>query len=116
MLGARQALSLATIGGARAIHMEREIGSLEAGKRADLIVVGVSSPHQQPFYDLYSVLVYSTKASDVETVIVNGRVVMERGRILTIEAGPVLEKAAEYRERILKSLQMSYIVERIWLG
>ncbi len=103
VLNAHQALELATITGARAIHMDSEIGSLEVGKRADLIVVDVSSPHQQPVYDPYSVLTYATGASDVETVIVNGRILFESGRYLTLDPVPILEKAAEYRDRILSS-------------
>ncbi len=101
VLDARQALAMATIDGARAIHMEREIGSLEVGKRADLIVVDVSGPHQQPVYDPYSVLTYATGAADVETVIVGGRLLLENRRFLTLDPAPILEKAREYRERIL---------------
>ncbi len=103
VIDARQALEMATITGARAIHMDDEIGSLEVGKRADLIVVDVSSPHQQPVYDPYSVLTYATGAADVETVIVNGRVLLENRRYLTLDPAPILEKAAEYRDRILKA-------------
>ncbi len=102
-LPARQALELATITGARAIHLEREIGSLEVGKRADLIVVDVSSPHQQPVYDPYSVLTYATGAADVETVIVNGRILLEKRQFLTLDPAPILAKAVEYRDRILAS-------------
>ena len=96
---------MATLGGARAIHLEREIGSLEAGKRADLLVVDVGKPHQQPFFDPYSLLVYSTKAADVETVFVNGRRLYDRGRFLTVDPEAVLAKAAEYRDRIVEALQ-----------
>ncbi len=102
VLDARQALELATITGARAIHMDDEIGSLEVGKRADLIVVDVSSPHQQPVYDPYSVLTYATGAADVETVIVNGRILLDERRFTTLDPAPILEKAAEYRKRILE--------------
>ncbi len=104
VVAAGEALKLATIGGARATHMEADIGSLEAGKRADLIVVGLDNPRQQPLYDLESVLVYATKASDVETVVINGRIVYEDKRYLTLDPAPVLAKATEYRDRILKTL------------
>ena len=100
---ARQALEMATITGARAIHMDDEIGSLEVGKRADVIIVDVSNPHQQPIYDPYSVLTYATGASDVETVIVNGRILLENRRFQTLDPGPILEKAVEYRDRIAAS-------------
>jgi len=104
VLNAREALEMATIRGARAIHMEKEIGSLEPGKRADLIIVSVESPHQWPLYNVQSQLVYATKASDVESVMINGRLVMEDRRVTTINADAVRQKAIEYRDRIRKSL------------
>ncbi len=99
-LDARQALRLATIEGARALDMEDRIGSLEVGKRADLIVVGTDGFHQQPYYDPYSLLVYSTKARDVETVVIDGRIVVERGQVLGLDRQAVLAKAGEYRDRL----------------
>ncbi len=104
VLNAREALEMATIGGARAIHLDREIGSLEVGKRADLIIVGMNSEHQTPLYNVYSHLVYATKASDVETVMINGRIVMDNRRVLTINEPMVRAKALEYRDRIVKSV------------
>jgi len=104
VINAREALEMGTIRGARAIHQDKEIGSLEAGKRADLIVVDMDSSHQMPVYNVYSQLVYATKASDVETVIINGRIVMENRRVLTIDERSVRAKANEYRDRIRKSL------------
>ena len=100
LINAYEALGLATLGGARAIDMADEIGSLEVGKRADVLVVGLDSPHQQPLYDLYSVLVYATKSSDVDAVVVNGRILFEDGRYLTVDAQEVLAKAREYRDRM----------------
>src|SRR5439155_22816916 len=78
-LGAKAVLEMATIDGARALHMEKEIGSLETGKTADLIVLTPDAPNAVPMYDVYSQIVYAPKASDVETVVIGGRVVM-RGR------------------------------------
>ncbi|HYP28047.1 MAG TPA: amidohydrolase [Blastocatellia bacterium] len=103
-LTAREAVEMATIRGAKAIHMDREIGSLEAGKRADLIIIGMNAPHLTPLYNVYSHLAYATKASDVETVIINGRVVVEARRVLTIDEAQVRAKASEYRDRIRRSL------------
>jgi 5-methylthioadenosine/S-adenosylhomocysteine deaminase len=100
VLPAQQALAMATIDGARALDMENEIGSLEVGKRADLIVVATDGLHQQPqdpAANPYSFLVYSTKASDVRTVIIEGQVVVEDGEVLTLDAAEVLEKAAHFR-------------------
>jgi 5-methylthioadenosine/S-adenosylhomocysteine deaminase len=104
VINAREALEMATIRGARAIHLDKQIGSLEAGKLADLIVVDVTSSHQTPLYNIYSQLAYATKASDVETVIINGRVVMRNRRVLTVDEPSVRAKAIEYRDRIRKSL------------
>ena len=104
VVNAREALEMATIRGARAIHLDKEIGSLETGKRADLIIVDMTGPHQTPMYNVYSQLVYATKASDVETVIINGQVVMLNRRALTIDERPVRAKANEYRDRIRKSV------------
>jgi 5-methylthioadenosine/S-adenosylhomocysteine deaminase len=100
ILPARQAMAMATIEGARALDMEGEIGSLEVGKWADLIVVATDGFHQQPQIpgvNPYSFLVYSTKASDVRTVIVEGRIVVDDGQVLTLDVEEVLEKAAYYR-------------------
>jgi 5-methylthioadenosine/S-adenosylhomocysteine deaminase len=104
VINAREAIEMATIRGARAIHLEKEIGSLEAGKRADLIIVDMKSAHQTPLYNIYSQLAYATKASDVESVIINGRVVMMKRRVLTIDERLVSTKAGEYRDRIRKSI------------
>jgi len=104
VINAREALEMATIRGARAIHLDKQIGSLEAGKLADLILVDATSSHQTPLYNVYSQLAYATKASDVETVIINGRVVMRNRRVLTVDEPSVRARAIEYRDRIRKSL------------
>jgi 5-methylthioadenosine/S-adenosylhomocysteine deaminase len=77
---------------------------LEAGKRADVIIVDMTSAHQTPIYNVYSQLVYATKASDVETVLINGKMVMQSGRVLTVDESAVRMKANEYRDRIRKSV------------
>jgi 5-methylthioadenosine/S-adenosylhomocysteine deaminase len=101
---AEEALALATIGGARALHMDSEIGSIEAGKRADLVVVDLDGLHQTPRYNLYSHLVYATKASDVRTVVIEGRVVMRERRLLTLNEPLIKRRARAIRERISRSL------------
>ena len=104
VVSAREALEMATIRGARALHMEREIGSLEKGKRADLIIVNLNELHQTPRYNIYSHLVYATKAANVRTVIINGRVVMRDRRLLTLNEEAVKQSARLFRERIVRSL------------
>jgi 5-methylthioadenosine/S-adenosylhomocysteine deaminase len=104
-LRAQQALEMATIRGARALGMEKEIGSLENGKRADLIVVSLAEPHAVPMYNVYSQMVYALKGSDVRHVMVNGKLTVRERRVLTLNGAQVLAKAAEYQQRIHASLQ-----------
>jgi 5-methylthioadenosine/S-adenosylhomocysteine deaminase len=101
---AEEALAMATINGARALHMDNQIGSIEAGKRADLVVVDLDALHQTPRYSLYSHLVYATKASDVRTVVIEGRVVMRDRRLLTLNEELIKRRARAIRERISRSL------------
>ncbi len=104
-LGAIDALTMATREGARALGLEKEIGSLEPGKRADLILVRRDAPHAVPSYNAYSQIVYSLKASDVETTIINGRVVMERGRVLTLDEAAIRARAERFAAAIRESLK-----------
>lgn len=101
---AREAFEMATLRGARALHMERFIGSLEAGKRADIVIVDLNALHQTPGYNIYSELVYATKAADVRTVLIDGRVVMRDRKLLTLDEEDAKQRALMYRERIIKSL------------
>lgn len=102
---AQDVLAMATIGGARALHLEREIGSLEAGKRADVILVDLSAPHLTPIYNPLSHLVYATKASDVSDTIVNGRVLMRNRRLLTLDEEAIKMKARAYQKQVSRSLK-----------
>lgn len=104
-VSARDALTMATIGGARAINMEHEIGSLERGKRADIILVDVRRTSMQPVYNLYSHLVYTAKATDVHTSIINGRVVMQNRRVLTLDEAEIGLKVRNLGRQILESLK-----------
>ena len=104
-LKAEEALELATIGGARAIHMDKEIGSLEPGKKADIIILGLDAPHAAPLYDVYSQIVYALKASDVETVIIGGHPVMQNRRLLTLDQAAIIARAREFASKAELSLQ-----------
>jgi 5-methylthioadenosine/S-adenosylhomocysteine deaminase len=84
-LDAATVLRMATSAGARALGLEARIGSLEPGKRADVILLDMHQPHLTPLYHPASQLVYAAKGSDVATVIINGRIVMQDGRILTFD-------------------------------
>ncbi len=90
---AREALMMATIGGARALGLDTLIGSLEPGKRADLITVAMNRTRQTPVYDPISHLVYTTRGDDVQTTIVNGRALMANRRLLTLDRQAVLADA-----------------------
>jgi len=93
VMPATAVLEMATIGGARALGLERQVGSLEAGKRADLVVVSMASARQTPLYDPVSHLVYATRGDDVRTVMVNGRVLMRDRKMLTLDEPAVLAAA-----------------------
>ena len=104
VVSALEAFELATLRGARALHMEREIGSLEAGKRADIVIVDRDDLNQTPLYNIYSHLVYATKADDVLSVIVEGRILMRDRKLLTLNEEEIKARARVFRERIIKSL------------
>ncbi len=100
VVSAKEALQMATIGGARALGMERQIGSLETGKKADLIVVGMSSARQTPMFDPISHLVYVTRGDDVRTTIVNGRVLMRDRKMLTLNEPAILQDARGWADKV----------------
>src|SRR5678816_3213272 len=104
VISAQEAFELATIRGAQALHLEKEIGSLENGKRADLLVIDRDTLNQIPLYNVYSCLVYATKAADVETVIINGRLVMRDCKLLTLNEATIKSDARTFRDKIIKSL------------
>jgi 5-methylthioadenosine/S-adenosylhomocysteine deaminase len=104
ILTAEQAFEMATIRAARALHLEKLIGSIETGKRADIAIVDFDGLHQTPYFNVYSSLVYATKASDVRTVIINGRVIMLDRRLLTLDENVIKNTANAYRRKIITSL------------
>ncbi len=97
-------VEMATMGGARALHMENKIGSLETGKLADIVVLDHDSTTITPFYDFYSTLVYAASAHDVRTTIIQGRVVMENRRILTVDVPEVREHMRELSRKISSAI------------
>jgi 5-methylthioadenosine/S-adenosylhomocysteine deaminase len=105
VLTAEQAFAMATIGGARALHLENLISSIETGKRADIAIVDFDGLNQTPYYNIYSSLVYATKADDVSTVIVNGKVLMRDRRLLTLNESAIKKDANLYRQKIINSLR-----------
>ena len=96
---------MATIGGAQALGMEKEIGSLEPGKRADLITVSADAPNGWPAHDVYSMLVYSLKASDVQDVVIEGKATVENRKPLTLNPVLIRREAKLLRDKVDASLK-----------
>ncbi|HLY19376.1 MAG TPA: amidohydrolase family protein [Bryobacteraceae bacterium] len=104
-LPAEAAVEMATIRGARALGMEKEIGSLEPGKRADLISIRLDRPNAVPLYNVYSQMVYALKGSDVQDVMVDGRLAVRDARALTLNASQIEAQAREYAAQVRRSLR-----------
>ena len=105
VVSAVQVFEMATIRGARALHMADSIGSIENGKLADIVIVDMDGLHQTPMYNIYSHLVYVTKSTDVRTVIIHGRIVMQDRRLLTLNENAIKTEAIAYRKKIVESLK-----------
>jgi 5-methylthioadenosine/S-adenosylhomocysteine deaminase len=99
------ALELATIGGARALGMEQQIGSLETGKRADLIAVSMSAARQTPLYNPVSHLVYVTRGDDVRATIVNGQVLMKDRQLRTLNRATVIADANRLAQKVREAVK-----------
>jgi 5-methylthioadenosine/S-adenosylhomocysteine deaminase len=104
-LGAKGAFEMATIEGARALHMEKQIGSLETGKKADFDILTMDVPNAVPMFDVYSQIVYALKASEVQTVVVGGKTLLKNGKLLTVDEGAAMVKAKEYGKQVAASLK-----------
>jgi len=97
-------LKMATIGGAKVLGLGRDVGSIEAGKKADLIIIGLNRPHIIPLYNYYSQLVYAVNGADVTGSIINGRIVMRDGRVLTMDEAMVMREVQGLAKKVLKSI------------
>lgn len=106
VMDAKTAMRMATINGAKALGMGHLIGSLEAGKKADIILIGLNKPHLTPLYNAWSHMVYAAGGADVDTVIINGKVVMENRRLLTIAETDVMNEVRRIAVNIKKSMNM----------
>jgi 5-methylthioadenosine/S-adenosylhomocysteine deaminase len=99
-LPAREALALATRQGARVLGLEKEVGTLTPGLKADLVVIDLDQPHLTPLYDPYSHLVYAATGADVETVVVEGRLLVENRQLLAFDLPETLTRARELAGRV----------------
>ena len=104
-ISAPEALEMATIGGARVIGQQARVGSLEPGKRADVIIVGMSKPRQQPLFDPVSQVVYASRGDDVETTIVNGKILMHDRKMLTLNEASVLAEARKAADLVRAAIR-----------
>jgi 5-methylthioadenosine/S-adenosylhomocysteine deaminase len=99
-LDAKTALLMATRWGAEVLGLGKVTGSIEDGKAADLVMVNLSKPHLIPLYNIYSHIVYAMRSSDVEMVMVDGKVVVNDGKLTTADESEILQKARHWSEKI----------------
>ncbi|MFQ3573443.1 MAG: amidohydrolase [Thermodesulfovibrionales bacterium] len=107
-MDAKTTLLMATRWGAEALGMGHQLGSLEAGKLADIILLDIKKPHLMPIYNIYSHIVYSASDKDIDTVIVNGNVLMENRSVVNIDEDETLNKAKIWGNRIKERLKIQY--------
>ena len=101
VLPAETVLQMATINGARALHWDDEIGTLEVGKKADIILVDLDKPHFAPWNNSVSDLVYAAQGSNVKTTIVNGKVLMKDYEVLTMDTEKIMAEATRIARAVL---------------
>jgi len=107
IMSASTVTRMATCDGARVLGMENFTGSIKSGMKADIILIDLNKPHLTPMYNPYSHLVYAVNGSDVDTVIINGKIIMKNRQLLTINEAAVIEKVKEIARSIKKSLNIS---------
>ena len=100
VMDARTVFRMATRGGARVLGLESRVGSLEKGKKADIIILDLDQPHLTPLYNIYSHLVYAARGADVTRVIINGRTVMKNRELLTLDLKEILSRANRFAETL----------------
>ncbi|MGB9854491.1 MAG: amidohydrolase family protein, partial [Candidatus Bathyarchaeales archaeon] len=105
LMPAQKVLSMATLDGAKALSWEKEIGSIEVGKKADIAIINFAKPHLCPIYNEVSHLVYAAKSADVETVIINGEIVMENRKLITLDLEKIREAAEKAKNRLLERIK-----------
>ncbi len=113
LLPAGQVLRMATIEDAKALLWEKEIGSIGVGKDADLVIVDFKKPHLRSLFNEVSHIVYSAKAADVDTVLVNGKIVMENRRVTTVNVEKILDNAETTKQKTVDKTAKRKIVSLI---
>jgi 5-methylthioadenosine/S-adenosylhomocysteine deaminase len=105
VLPARAVIDMATIEGAKVLGLDKITGSLEPGKRADLITISLDEANATPLYNIESQLVYAIKGSDVRDVMINGKWIVRNRNVLTLNAAAIKQKAAQYQIQVAASLK-----------
>ena len=100
-------LEMATLNGARAMGTESEVGSIEVGKRADLVLIDLKKPHLTPYRDVVSNIVYSAMGSDVDSVMVDGRLLLRGGKALTLDEERIISRAQESQDELISRSRVS---------
>ena len=99
-MSAKDVLEMATIDGARVLGIDSEVGSIEVGKKADIILINLDKPHLKPYHDLYSLIAYSVNGADVDTTIIDGKVVMENRKVLNVDENEMMDKVEKVKIRL----------------
>ncbi|HOI75411.1 MAG TPA: amidohydrolase [Syntrophales bacterium] len=105
VMSARTVLRMATCNGAKVLGLDHLVGSIRPGMKADLVLVKLDKPHLTPMYSEYSHLVYAVNGSDADTVLINGKVVMEARKLLTIDVNEAMERVLKIAERVRRSME-----------
>jgi 5-methylthioadenosine/S-adenosylhomocysteine deaminase len=100
VIDSRTALLMATKNGADILGLGDKVGSIAPGKRADIVIADLNKPHLSPLYDIYSHIAYSMRPSDIETVLVNGKIVVDNRTLTTMDEAEILAKAGEWQEKL----------------
>lgn len=104
VLPAKQALRMATIGSAQLLKIDNQVGTLEVGKKADIILLDLNKPHLQPYHNVESLIAYSANGADVDTTIINGKVLMKNRQLLAIDEEELFRQVSVRAKRIVEGL------------
>jgi cytosine/adenosine deaminase-related metal-dependent hydrolase len=114
LVPAETVLEMATINGAKALGLDAEIGSLEVGKKADFIAVDMRKVHLQPYYSAISALVYSVTGGDVTMTVVDGQIVVENGKLVTMNEEEVWKEAEKRGHEVVERAGLTEKVKARW--